>query len=462
MSNYFEYVHIRNSLLTGNKSLKLYKGLNQKQIDLFNYTVQPQSNENVIVNGYNIIDNNNKGKITLIVKIQLYILTQQGDPVERYPIIGAIGLRNADTQVIDYDIYSNSVYSRIDKFIQDFINKMPTLQIDVNGQNYHYDIDKIYAVPTDWVYNNGIAGAFLTYDLFDDGSGNMFVISELRGNSSTGIEQTYTKTIQFDRTIDSIGLFTLPVKIVNNGTNITVTVSVYLKFYGIAIILNIQNKMLDITENFLVDLPFTQATSSELQLQRIQRINQGLAEREKIDKANIAIDYNKIGFVIDAGSMETSSLETSAGGSTPTGGLFNGMSNLFGRAEKREIQDVNVRYAENRLNLINKKMYSSSVVANNNFSYINGLYGLCVFKINEDNTRQIEQGVKLSGYIVRELVNDVIQELDIENLTDHYEVFKFDEVNIYGVIAQDYLRVIERVLLNGVRVWCQGNIGELI
>ena len=102
------------------------------------------------------------------------------------------------------------------------------------------------------------------------------------------------------------------------------------------------------------------------------------------------------------------------------------------------------------------------VLLSNKFGYINGIFGIVVFYINEDNTTQINQAVNLFGYTVRELVNDVIQELDIENLTDHYEVFKFDEVNLYGVIAQDYLRVIERVLLNGVRVWCQNDIGELI
>ena len=107
-------------------------------------------------------------------------------------------------------------------------------------------------------------------------------------------------------------------------------------------------------------------------------------------------------------------------------------------------------------------MYCSTQLIKNNFSYINGIYGLVLCKLNIDNETQIEQGIKLSGYSVRELVNDVIQNLDTEHLTDHYEVFKFDEVNLYGVIAQDYLRVIERVLLNGVRVWCQNDIGELI
>ena len=90
------------------------------------------------------------------------------------------------------------------------------------------------------------------------------------------------------------------------------------------------------------------------------------------------------------------------------------------------------------------------------------MYSVTIFKIDEDNTTQINQAVKLGGYLVRELVNDVIQELDIVNLTDHYEIFKFDEVNIYGVISQEYIRFIERVLLNGVRVWCQGDIGDLV
>ena len=474
MSNYFEYVHIRNSLLTGNKSLYLYKGTAKKQIKLFNYPVLPQSNENLIVTGYNITDNqvgtSYEPKISLVVKMQLYKLTQAGEPNERIPLIGVIGRAPiSGTGSTVYDLYSNSVSSALNDFIEKFINNKSTTQISYFGDNYYYDIDKIYAVPSDYIItNNVIAGYYQSVDLFNIDAYDKYIFVEIRGVNYNGIENTYTKTITYDRTIDSVGLFTQQVPIINNGTNITVTITTYIKYYGISFIMSVQNKMIDITSNFIVELPYTQVSSSELQLKRMQYQSQKYDEEQKIDRIKINTDYNKIGFVTDLGGMGLSTVGAIAGssiaGSAISGdsGLLSGISSVYKRAERQEENNLDIKYANYRLNLLNRKMYSTTAIANNNFTYINALFGLCVFKINEDNTTQVNQSVALSGYIVRELVNDIIQQLDIENLTDHYDVFKFDEVNLYGVIAQDYIRIIEGILLNGVRVWCQGAIGELI
>ena len=289
MSNWFEYTHIRNSLLTGNKSLYLYKGTSKKQIKLFDYPVRPQSNENLIVTGYNITDNpvgtSYKPEITLVVKMQLYKLVQADETNERIPLIGVIGRApisgEGDTV---YDLYANSVSSYLHEFIEKFINNKATTQVTYNGESYYYDIDKIYAVPTDYVTSNGaVVGYYISFDLFNIDAYDKFVFVEMRGTTYNGIEHTYTKTITYDRTIDSVGLFTQPISVINNGTNITVTITTYIKYYGISFIMSVQNKMIDITSNFVIDLPYTQVSSSELQLKRMQYQSEKFNEEEITD-----------------------------------------------------------------------------------------------------------------------------------------------------------------------------------
>ena len=468
MSNWFEYAHIRNSLLTGNKSLKLYKGNSKRDITLYKYPLQSESNNYIKVES--IIPDNQKPKISLIVKLQLYKLSQAGDAENRISLIGAISSDDILVSTVNYDLYDNSISPAIDEFINELLNKRGTEQLSYFGESYYYDIDKVYAVPTDFIATNNILiGYYSSFKLFDIDANSYYSFAEIRNRNDTGITKEYENTINYDRTIDSIGLLTRPIKIANNGTNIKVKFSTYIKSYGFAVFMNIQNKIIEVTNDFLVELPFTQASSSELQLKRLQLNLEENSLNNKIDSTNFRIKQNTLGIISDitSGVAGLGSMAASVGGiGYASGGSLSSpvasFTSAFSKAYEIDKAKNDIKYSEERLQLINKAVYSSSSILNNKFTYINALYSVTIFKIDEDNTTQINQAVNLGGYLVRELVNDVIQELDIENLTDHYEVFKFDEVNLYGIIAQDYIRFIETILINGVRVWCQGDIGDLV
>lgn len=455
MSNYFEYAHIRNSLLTGNKSLKLYKGQEQRNIIYFKQPIDSESNNYLLLDKTNIPQTGNP-KIGIIVKLQLYKLDSADKPTNRISVTGVISNNLDDVSIEVYDMYKY-----IDMFIEALINLKASRQITYLGSSFYYDIDKIYALPLDFIANNDIPLSLgRRYNLLEvagSSSGNYyFYFTEYNVQNIDGIIKNYEKVIQYDRTIDSVGIITKPIKIVNNGTNINIKINTYVKGYGFSILLNLQNKIIDITNDFLVDMPFTQVTSSELQLQRLQLNLQENSLNNKIDNTNEEIKRNK-------GLQETGII---GGLLEELQGRLSGLTSMFSsiiNTETNIAQSKNdIKYAEERLKLINQKVYCTTSILANNFSYINAVYGIVIFRIDEDNTLQINQSVKLFGFTVRELVNDVIQKLDIENLTDHYDVFKFDEVNIYGIIAQNYINTIERVLLNGVRVWCQGDIGELV
>lgn len=476
MSNWFEYVHIRNSLLTGNKSLKLYKGTAQRDITLFGYQVEPKSNDYLEFDAYNVLDNEDgtdlqgnklySPKVGIIVKFQLYKLGEADEAIDRIPLVGIIARKAVGSQDDYYDMYQRGAISYLNTFIQNFINKKSTQTVTYNSvSGYYYDIDKIYAVPLDFIYRSGyiIPSVYQTMSLFTV-SNVEYIFKELRPTSSFEPIRVYEKTINYDRKIDSIGLFNSPIKVAINGTNIKVKIMSYITYYGFSVILNIQNKMVDITEKLIVDLPFSQVSSSELQLKRLQIDLQENSLNNKIENTNQEYQANIAKLAVGTTFGTVGAIGNVVAGNTLS--AFSGLgSTLSGIAEygsNIEKAKNDIKYSEERINLINQKMYCSSSILTNKFSYINALFGICVFKIIEDNTTQVNQGVALSGYVVRELVNDIIQQLDIEHLTDHYDVFKFDEVNLYGVIAQDYIRVIENILLNGVRVWCQGAIGELV
>lgn len=467
MSNWFEYVHIRNSLLTGCKSLKLYKGTAQKNITYYKYPIESESNDALIVkshtNNYNYADPNYKiAEICIVIKLQLYTLTQQGQQNSRIPLLILCYKDINNTR--DYNFFQS-----IDDFISVIIDASASSTITYNNVAYNYDIDKIYAVPKEFIpvskfyYATGF-NLPLSYCYFNI----------LKVDNEDGLANIYTETINYDRKIQYIGLFTQPISVVKNGTNTKVTVNTYCCGYGFSIFINIQNKIIEITDYFEIDLPYSQLTASELQIKRLQL---NLAENElknKIETINIDQYKTSISGILGLNQgMYNANANIIGGGSGGiTGmisGVYRGLASASNAVESfsNGLWDlysnrVNIKFAEERIGLLNRKIYSSSAVVNNKFSYINAIYGITVFSIDEDNTSQIEQAVKLSGYVVRELVGDIIQELDTSNLADDYEVLKFDEVNLYGVISQEYIRIIEQILLAGVRIWCKGDIGDII
>lgn len=464
LSNYFENVHIRNSLLTGNKSLKLYKGQAQKDIKYFKLPIDTESNDFPIVTGYNIEDNNDDPEIVLLVKIQFYKLGTAGEFKNRQPSCGLLGFKFNNVDNNSFKAF-NSLTDNLTFVIENFINGANTIYRTVDNENIYYEIDKIYALPKDFINLNKLS----TYKINIINGTNWDLYINYFDNSGNTTEEKlkiseYEKTIDYDYANFSVGIYTNQLTIANNGTDINIKVNVLIKGYGIQIIMYVNNRVIDLTEDFILDIPFTQLNASALQLQRLQLDLQENSLKNKIDNSNQEIIKNKANLIIGATSgVLGAGIGAYAENPFATiNGVGNALSEIANRGAAIEENKNDVKYSAERINLINKAMYCSTQLIKNNFSYINGIYGLVLCKLNIDNETQIEQGIKLSGYSVRELVNDVIQNLDTEHLTDHYEVFKFDEVNLYGVIAQDYLRVIERVLLNGVRVWCQNDIGELI
>lgn len=467
LSNYFELVHIRNSLLTANKSLKLDKGNNQRNINYYKLPLDTESNDYPIITGYNITDSNNDPEVSIVAKLQYYKLGSAGEFQDRHPVVGVIGLSVLTDYTYSFKIKDDTSPINLNQLIEHLINGANTIYRTENNENIYYEIDKIYVVPKNFIdtsklnqtptvlINAIIAGVFIDY--FKEYTTGQTLEQFIVNN-------TYTKTIPYNYENFSIGLYSKQVNIVNNGTDVKVKIVTMVQGYGIQFLMYINNVVIDITEEFILDIPFTQLNASALQIQRLQVDLQENTLKNKIDNLNIEVTKNRTNLIVGGitGAI-TSGVQLKdnniAGGISTLGNTI--ISSVSRLAELKEDKN-DIKYSNERIELINKAVYCSTQMMNNKYSYINAIFGLTLVKIVVDNNSQIQQAIKLNGYTVRELVNDVIQNLDTEHLTDHYEVFKFDEVNLYGVIAQDYLRVIERVLLNGVRVWCQNDIGELI
>lgn len=500
MSNYIEDIHIRNSLLTGCRSLALYKGANKRNINYFDVPIQPKSNNYINFEPYNILESKTTGdyvdhyapEMCLVGKLQLYKLGTAGSAGKRQPIIAILGRRVFSQEVGDYILVNsfNNV-EELDKTIEYYLDGANSLTISEYGgdTDWVYEIDKLYVIPKSMItykeppYNQTTDTLYIAkfgtqstdvrlimYPLTQ--KNNVIYVPQDSFDKQLGLNNTYTKTFNYDRKIDSIGTFSSPIKVINNGTNIEVKIITYIKYYAIKITLNMQNKIVDITDEFIVDLPYTKVNASELQLQRLQVDLQENTIKNKIDNINLDIEQRTATGIISFASNIASGL-TKTVGSVITGniaGAVNGISDaIFGSANTAvnslyeiEKNKNDIKYSSERINLINQKMYCNSSISQNKFSYFNGMFGLCVFRIVEDNTQQIEQAINLNGYLVREVVGDIIKELDTANLSNNYEVLKFDEVNVYGVIAQDYIEIIEAVLMKGVRIWCQNTIGDII
>lgn len=468
MSNHIEDIHIRNSLLTGCKSLKLYKGNARKNIKYFTLPILPESNDYVDIKGYNIEDTEDDPEVCVVAKIQYYTLGTAGEHINREPVIGVIGYIILTDRYPYFKIKNSTI--DFDYGIMDVINGAnKSFKTNQKGEDVYYEIDKLYIVPKQFINIDNLRtdadGAELIVPSLLSGIYINYFKKYENGDTTKDfiVNNTYEKTIQYDYKNYSVGLYTRQINIVNNGSDIKIKVETLICGYGIQFLLNINNRIIDITEDFVLDVPFTQLNASALQIQRLQlQLNENELNN-KISIENNNTNKNITGTVI--GGVIGSIIGVGQSLISPVSGLTTlnrTIENISTSPFDIEKSNINIKYANERIGLLNKAVYCSSSLVANKFSYINAIYGLTLCKIVCDNESQIEQAIKLSGYLVREMVGDIIKELDIENLTDNYEVLKFDEINVYGTISQNYVDIIEKILLNGIRIWCQNNIGEII
>lgn len=495
----FRYGYLTNALRTSYKKVDNDGNITYKDINYYTLPTGYQSNnlpkygrERTMDALYNIVlqlqtYNLETGGATskrVVRTVLLSFLTETGIDPETKEAIWNVSYNFSEKEVLDYltnlQIASSAKTIALGKNIISYYTDKETY--DANFQ-----IDNITILPKDWNITEKMAT--ITQDKLKEAIVGLYVtqISETElvqgitfinfpqvfyGNDYSHItpKELISGELENDFKIISFGTRTGQYEINMNGTSIPYSVDLSSDDTNFKILLNLQNKCIDITNDFVLEIPFDVVTADTTAQRKIAK--------------NTAI-YNGVANII-GGTAETALNVTALA----TGNVTSSSSSVLKRSYKTPTYGE--KYAGKRY-LSSRKVTSETTksplgtgsasgilggvrdiadgivgIANANTpqyttntgtfvtseALLNAVYGLCYLYIEPDNSEFVQNMLNLIGYNVFEVIYDNIifnQDFIFDN------VLKFETVDIYGSFPLSIKEALETILTNGFRIYYNTN-----
>lgn len=478
----FRYGYLTNALRTRYKKVDNDGNITYKDIKYYTLPVGFQSNN---LPKYNRVATSD-GLYNIVLQIQLYNLTTGGEAnkrVVRTALLSNVNIDSSGNITISASKYNTEEVNKILSLIQsDTSSGVITRGNDIkdifpNDETLHYQIDNITILPYEWGLGNIIETTSIT-DLSQKAIGisvfslitsimyiNFPAIFYTTGYSYPDLKTIITGELANDFKVISFGTRTGQYEVNMNGTSLPYALKISSDDTNFKLLLEFQNKCIDITNDFVFDIPFTALTADTTAQRRIAKntaIYNGVANIiggtaqvalniGGIAKGNIVSTevynkdiqyevskrgkYNRIGET----SEKTKSISPQKAGTF--GGVIGGVKSIADGI-------VGIVNANTPQYTTNTGTFVSSE------AFLNARFGLCYLSIEPDNAEYVQNMRNLIGYNVFEVIyDDIIFNQDF--LFDN--VLKFETVNIYGSFPLSIKEALKSILINGFRIYYNKN-----
>ena len=451
-------VGITESYLCNSRVLEYGDGQSDLNIRFRKLPEEYASNENVFINTSKI-STAYQNSAMLIVELQYYVPGASGEVVVRYTNVGIVEFNNSP--LLSYS-EAFQVAERIYRYTQ--VGNGGAYKENGGQVQCSYQVNNIYVIPG-FLYPN-LRNCFnQTAQIPDFRTG----IYDLYFGQETNITEIFSKVILNDYKIKRIGTLTSQYDLIMNGTSFTCKIYVNITKSQFKILMDVQNKLIDITDDFDLNFPYAYV-ESEINMQR-------LVAREL---KNSNLDYEKrkgiTDIVFDQLNTSTYGFEGVAGA---MGDFLHGrsMASNFAMAVRATNEMVHKplnsafklqNISDNR-KAVNARVYNTSSMSNvKSIGMLNGFTGILLFAINPDNTEYVKKTINNIGYNVYEYIADY-SKLKIQNPTYfldetdtpiHYNTIRFNVCNVYGSFPRSKAKQLNEILMSGVKVWFDKSMTE--
>lgn len=472
------YGYLTNALRTRYKKVDNDGNITYKDIKYYTLPVGFQSNN---LPKYNRVATSD-GLYNIVLQIQLYNLTTGGEAnkrVVRTALLSNVNIDSSGNITISASKYNTEEVNKILSLIQsDTSSGVITRGNDIkdifpNDETLHYQIDNITILPYEWGLGNIIETTSIT-DLSQKAIGisvfsltasimyiNFPAIFYTTGYSYPDLKTIITGELANDFKVISFGTRTGQYEVNMNGTSLPYALKISSDDTNFKLLLEFQNKCIDITNDFVFDIPFTALTADTTAQRRIAKntaIYNGVSNivggtaKTALNVASLAtgnisavtesaqkINYGKYGKRTSMKYKSETAYNPLGSGnySGITGGLIQIADGIVGIVNANTPQ-----YTTNTGTFVSSE------------AFLNARFGLCYLSIEPDNAEYVQNMRNLIGYNVFEVIYDNIifnQDFLFDN------VLKFETVDIYGSFPSSIKEALEAILTNGFRIYYNKN-----
>lgn len=335
--------------------------------------------------------------------------------------------------------------------------------------NQRYEIGDIFVIPEEFdisslMPNTNFVYRFNEYEMTSPEQYSTFAPSRVLSITEKTIFKTGSILNNYKNL--AIGTFNHKIDLVNNGTTVDYEMFCVVSVNDFSLFISANNTIIDISNDFVYELPFSFTTSSELSQRLMARNLKNINLKYGIAQNSLEMGRSTMNFGTDIASdlipgmsLTSKQKRKKSGKGIIASGIVNSISDTI---------DYGFDIAENALNIaklneesaqINAPIFTASIGTFECAStFINSFYGLILFKMDSDNDTFVKSFINNFGYKVYEFIND-ISKLKLNNSIYfianliNYNVVKFETINVYGSFTREIALQLNEILANGVKIW---------
>ncbi len=458
-SNYANSMEIRKSLLVRSRATKYgswsipfyapgmaYEGNN------------PLKFTNLEGQNIQLSDTNNKN-VALICQLQVYNLSQEGVISDRkvYTVAAntldielsegtfVFPLKKTPAKESVYEIIRQLyIKSSAKEFIAPNTNNLPSL---------YYQISNVLLLPGYCVTGQSKTNMIGTVNITGSATCVFYKLDISIGDIPSNDSMVFVKTITLDKNFKRVGIGCINnlQPVVENGTSIEVKIGIAYDDFSIGVYLVFQNQIIEITNDFLFDIPISVQTADVTQQQAANRELKTMNAKLGIANGALQIRKGMLDTSIGIGSML---LGGAVGGVSGIGLMTGGAGGFASGTTEIGKGITSIIGSQKQLEIANRSMFATNKGTNINYNVmLNARFGIVIAYMQPDNESEVQANISNVGYVCNEIVDNLFNKPITDTVATAYNVMRFDFANVFGNFTQKIAKALRDILYNGFKIW---------
>lgn len=464
-SNYASSMEIRKSLLVRSRATKYgdwsipfyapgmaYEGNNPlKFTDLAGNNIQ-------------LSDTNNRN-VALICQLQVYNLSQEGVISDRK--IYTVAANTLDIELSEgtfvFPLKKTPAKESVYEIIRQLYIKSSAKEFIVPGTNnlpsLYYQISNVLLLPGYCVTGQSKTNMIGAVNITGSATCVFYKLDISIGDIPSNDSMVFVKTITLDKNFKRVGIGCINnlQQITENGTSIEVKIGIAYDDFSIGVYLVFQNQIIEITNDFLFDIPISVQTADVTQQQAANRELKTMNAKLGIANAGIDIATGYMGAIINAGMIGLGVEMNAVLPATSYSGMSTGMKGAGGFASSINSVGKGITAligSQKQLEVANRSMFTTNKGTNINYNVmLNARFGIVIAYIVPDNETKVQANINNVGYVCNEIVDDLFNKPITDTVATAYNVMRFEFANIFGNFTQNIAKALRAILYNGFKIW---------
>lgn len=458
-SNYASSMEIRKSLLVRSRATKYgswsipfyapgmgYEGNNSlKFTDLAGNNIQ-------------LSDTNNRN-VALICQLQVYNLSQEGVISDRK--IYTVAANTLDIELSEgtfvFPLKKTPAKESVYEIIRQLYIKSSAKEFIVPGTNnlpsLYYQISNVLLIPAYCVTGQSKTNMIGTVNITGSATCVFYKLDISIGDIPSNDSMIFVKTITLDKNFKRIGIgcITNLQPVVENGTSIEVKIGIAYDDFSVGVYLVFQNQIIEITNDFLFDIPISVQTADVTQQQAANRELKTMNAKLGIANGALQIRKGMLDTSIGFGSML---LGGAIGGVSGIGLMTGGAGGFASGTTEIGKGITSIIGSQKQLEVANRSMFATNKGTSINYNVmLNARFGIVIAYMQPDNESEVQANINNTGYVCNEIVDDLFNKPITDTVATAYNVMRFEFANIFGNFTQNIAKALRTILYNGFKIW---------